>query len=121
MALKNRDILVIRHLALKTLIGVYPHEKKIKQTVCVDLELEYDSSAASASDDLKKAWDYSVLIKDLKTMVESLQCNLIESLAQHICDHILKHYPCQHVRLTLIKPHALGGGTEVGLIVARER
>ena len=121
MALKNGDILLVRHLTLKTLIGVYPYEKKIKQTVRVDLELEYDSSAAATSDDLKKAWDYSVLIEDLKIMVESLQCNLIESLAQHICDHILKHYLCKQVRLTLIKPHALAGDTEVGLVVERRK
>ncbi|MCD6045103.1 MAG: dihydroneopterin aldolase [Gammaproteobacteria bacterium] len=119
MAVVRRDILIIRKLALKTAIGIYPYEKKIKQTVLLDLELDYDSRQAGASDDLKDAWDYSALVEDLRVLLGTLQCNLIESLADKICSHILKTYSCNHVRLTLVKPHALAGSTEVGLTVER--
>lgn len=119
MAVTVSDVLVIRKLALKTAIGVYPYEKKIKQTVLLDLELDYDSRAAAVSDDLKDAWDYSALVEDLRALLDSLHCNLIESLAAKICSHILNAYPCKHVRLTLVKPHALAGSVEVGLTVER--
>lgn len=121
MVVKKNDTLLIRHLAIKTLIGVYPHEKTIKQTVILDLELDYDSHTAAQSGDLKDAWDYSVLIEDLQSWLGSLQCNLIESLADRICNHILSRYPCNRVRLTLIKPEAIAGSTEVGLVVERVR
>ena len=119
MAVKTSDTLIIRKLALKTAIGVYAYEKKIKQTVILDLELDYDIRPAAANDNLKNAWDYSALVEDLRILLDSLQCNLIESLADKICSHILKSYPCKHIRLTLIKPHALAGNTEVGLVVER--
>jgi dihydroneopterin aldolase len=119
MAVTTGDILIIRKLALKTAIGVYAYEKKIKQTVILDLELEYDSRPAAISDDLKDAWDYSALVEDLKTLLDTLHCNLIESLADKICSHILKSYPCKRIHLTLVKPHALAGSTEVGLVVER--
>lgn len=111
--------LIIRKLALKTAIGVYSYEKKIKQTVVLDLELDYDSRVAAVSDDLKDAWDYSALVEDLRSLLDSLHCNLIESLADKICQHILNTYPCNQVRLTLVKPHALAGSTEVGLTIER--
>ncbi len=121
MAVTTNDTLIIRKLALKTAIGVYAYEKKIKQTVILDLELEYDSRPAAANDDLKDAWDYSALVEDLRILLDTLQCNLIESLADKICSHILKSYPCKHIRLTLVKPHALAGSTEVGLVVERSK
>lgn len=117
----RNDVLIIRHLALKTTIGVYPYEKKIKQTVRLDLELDYDSHKAALSDALKDAWDYSALIEDLRSLLDSLHCQLIESLADKICSHILTKYPCKQVRLTLVKPHALLGSTEVGLVLERRR
>ncbi|MBY0377651.1 MAG: dihydroneopterin aldolase [Gammaproteobacteria bacterium] len=119
MAIKASDTLLIRQLALKTQIGVYSYEKKIKQTVILNLELEYDSHKAALSDDLKDAWDYSALVEDLRLLLNSLHCHLIESLADRICHHILNHYPCARVRLTLIKPHAIAGSAEVGLVVER--
>lgn len=119
MVVKTNDTLLIRQLALKTHIGVYSYEKKIKQTVILNLELDYDSHKAALSDDLKDAWDYSALVGDLTSLLESLHCNLIESLANRICSHILNHYPCERVHLTLIKPHAIAGSTEVGLVVER--
>jgi dihydroneopterin aldolase len=119
MAVTTSDTLIIRKLALKTAIGVYAYEKKIKQTVILDLELDYDSRPAAANDDLKDALDYSALVEDLRVLLDSLQCNLIEALADKICSHILNGYPCKRICLTLIKPHALAGSTEVGLVVER--
>lgn len=121
MALSMSDVLIIRQLALKTTIGVYAYEKKVKQTVILDLELDYDSRAAALSNDLKDAWDYSALVEDLRVLLDSLHCNLIEALADKICQHILSTYPCNHVRLTLIKPHALAGSAEIGLTVERPK
>ncbi len=119
MAVNSNDALIIRKLALKTAIGVYPYEKKVKQTVLLDLELDYDSRAACLSDDLKDAWDYSALVEDLRSWLDTLHCNLIEALADKICTHILSGYPCKRVRLTLVKPHALAGSVEVGLVLER--
>lgn len=121
MVVAEQAILSIRQLALKTLLGVYPYEKKIKQTVILDLELAYDNRVAAQSDDLSDALDYSALAEDLKTLLDSLQCHLIESLSDQICRHILSHYPCSRVRLTLTKPHALAGSAAVGLTVERSR
>lgn len=119
MVIEGNTILSIRQLALKTLLGTYSYEKKIKQTVVLDLELSYDSRAAAKSDDLKDTVDYSVLVEDLKTLLDSLHCHLIEFLADQICHHILSYYPFTQVRLTLIKPHALAGSAQVGVTIER--
>ena len=115
------DILFIRQLPLKTIIGVYPYERKIKQTVILDLELAYDSKVAAKSNDLKDAWNYASLVEELTTLLESLQCHLIEALEEEISTHVFSYYPCQWLRLTLIKQNAFAGSTQVGLTITRNR
>ena len=44
------DIVFIKELCIETVIGIYDWERKIKQFVCIDLELGTDISDASNSD-----------------------------------------------------------------------
>ena len=43
------DIVFIKELCIETVIGIYDWERKIKQFVCIDLELGTDISDASNS------------------------------------------------------------------------
>ena len=52
------DIIFIKELCIETVIGIYDWERKIKQMVCIDLELGTDISKASTSDDVKDTLDY---------------------------------------------------------------
>ena len=38
------DIVFIKELCVETIIGIYDWERKIKQVVCIDLELETEIS-----------------------------------------------------------------------------
>ena len=40
------DIVFIKELCIETVIGIYDWERKIKQFVCIDLELGTDISSA---------------------------------------------------------------------------
>ena len=44
------DIVFIKELCIETVIGIYDWERKIKQFVCIDLELGTDIINASNSD-----------------------------------------------------------------------
>ena len=46
------DIVFIKELCIETVIGIYDWERKIKQIICVDLELGTDISTASSSDNI---------------------------------------------------------------------
>ena len=46
------DIVFIKELCIETIIGIYDWERKIKQVVCVDLEIGTDISKASKTEDI---------------------------------------------------------------------
>ena len=52
------DIVFIKELCVETIIGIYDWERKIKQVVCIDLELETEIKSASSSDDIQDTVDY---------------------------------------------------------------
>ena len=56
------DIVFIKELCIETVIGIYDWERKIKQFVCIDLELGTDISNASNSDGIDDTVDYLSLI-----------------------------------------------------------
>ena len=45
------DIVYVRGLEVKTVIGVYEWEREIKQPVCIDLDMACDFGKAAATDD----------------------------------------------------------------------
>ena len=54
------DIVFIKELCVETIIGIYDWERKIKQVVCIDLELETEIKSASSSDDIQDTVDYKL-------------------------------------------------------------
>ena len=61
------DIVFIKELCIETVIGIYDWERKIKQFVCIDLELGTDISDASNSDVINDTVDYKAVSKELKS------------------------------------------------------
>ena len=61
------DKVFIKELCIETVIGVYDWERKIKQAVCIDLELGTQISAASDSDNIEDAIDYKEVAKTVSS------------------------------------------------------
>ena len=55
------DIVFIKELCIETVIGIYDWERKIKQFVCIDLELGTDITDASSSDVINDTVDYKAV------------------------------------------------------------
>ena len=51
--LMAKDIIFIEGLEIETIIGVYEHERDIKQKVVLDIEMTIPESDAANSDDLQ--------------------------------------------------------------------
>ena len=60
------DIVFIRNLKIdNTVIGIYDWERKIRQTVILDLEMSADIQRAAASERIEDALDYKAVAKRL--------------------------------------------------------
>ncbi len=113
------DIIFIRELRVETVIGIYDWERKIKQTISIDLELGTDIRPAAASDDIAQTLDYKAVAKRLIRFAEDSEFLLVETLAERIAAIVRNEFGVPWLRLSLSKPGAVRGSREVGVIIER--
>jgi dihydroneopterin aldolase len=113
------DKVFIKHLEIDTIIGIYEHERTAAQQVIFDIELSTDVSKAAGSEDINDALNYKTLTDELKDYVGGSSFLLIETMAEEVAKLIMTNYGVQWLQLTLHKPNALDGNTDVGVIIER--
>ena len=84
------DIVYIRELQIQTVIGIYDWERKIRQTVSLDLDMATDIRAAAATEDISKTLDYKAVSKRLISFVEEAEFLLIETMAERVAEIVLR-------------------------------
>ena len=55
------DIVYIRELEVKTIIGIYDWEREQKQVISINLEMGADIRAAAKTDSIENALDYKAI------------------------------------------------------------
>ena len=114
------DTIFLKELEVKTTVGIFEWEKRIKQTVLIDIEISTDLSAAAVSDDLKDTIDYKKIAKRIQSFVESHRFNLLEALAQKIADVLIDEFDIRQTTVTVNKPRAIRGSKAVGVRIHRK-
>mgnify|MGYP001077683523 FL=1 len=117
--LMAKDIIFIEGLEIETIIGVYEHERDIKQKVVLDIEMTIPESDAASSDDLRHTVDYDAVSKLVTSYVKDTQYQLIESLAEQVASLVLGAFATDSLKLKLSKPGAVKNAKSVGLIILR--
>lgn len=113
-----KDIVFIHNLAIETIIGVFNWEHNIKQSLIFDLDMQWDNSKPAENDDLELALDYSAVTDLIQVYCAARQFELIETLAEKICQMLFKHFPIEHIRLKITKPDAIENA-HVGILIER--
>ncbi|MGB5539148.1 MAG: dihydroneopterin aldolase [Gammaproteobacteria bacterium] len=113
------DTVFISDLRIETLIGIYGWERKVRQTVSLDLEMGADIRAAAATDAIEDTLNYKAVAKRLIAFVGASEFQLVETLAEKIAEIVLHEFDVPWVRLTVHKPGAVRGSRDVGVIIER--
>lgn len=113
------DIVFIRDLKIDTVIGIYDWEKRIRQTVSLNIDMGVDISQAARSDNIDDAVSYKTVAKKVTEFVSETRHELVESLAEQIVKLIQEEFSVPWVRLELHKPGAVRGARSVGVIIER--
>ena len=79
-----KDIIYIKDLRVKTIIGIFDWERKVKQEVSIDIEFPFDCKKAAAKDSIEDSIDYKTICKAVIKFVEESSFQLQESLAEGI-------------------------------------
>ena len=116
---ETMDIVFIKELQIETVIGIYDWERKIRQTISLDVEMATDIKRAANSDSIDDTLNYKAVAKRLIAFVSASEYELVEALAEKICDIIRSEFNVPWVRLTLHKPGAVSGSKSVGVMIER--
>lgn len=113
------DIIFIRDLRVDTIIGINDWERRIRQTLSIELEMGADIHQAAANDAIEDTLDYKAVAKRVTAFVEASQFYLVETLAQRIAELLINEFKLPWIRVSLSKPGAVRGSREVGVIIER--
>ena len=115
------DRIFLRGLEVECIIGFIDWERRVKQTVVIDLELPVDCRAASIRDEVEDTLDYKKVAKRVIAFVEASEFKLVETLAHRLAMLLLEEFGVAWVRLSVNKPGAIRGSRDVGMSIERTR
>jgi len=113
------DTIFLHELKVDTVIGIWDWERKIRQTVVIDLEMAADISKAAASDSVDDTLNYKLVAKRIQQFVGDAEFQLVETLAEKIAGIITDEFAVPWVRVRVNKPGAIRGARDVGVLIER--
>lgn len=113
------DKIFLEDMRVETVIGIWEWERKIRQTVAIDLEMAADIRKAAATDSVDDTLNYKSVAKRVQAFVGDSSFQLVETLAEKIAGIILDEFDVAWVRVRLNKPGAIRGAKGVGVLIER--
>ncbi|MCC5886135.1 MAG: dihydroneopterin aldolase [Gammaproteobacteria bacterium] len=113
------DRLEINNLAVPTRIGVHSWERRVRQTLLIDVELPVDIRPAAGGDDLTLALDYTAVAARVRAFGADSERLLIETFAEDLAADLLGAFGLAWVKLSVQKPGAIGDAAPVRLSIER--
>lgn len=115
------DIVYLRDLKIECVIGIFEWERRIKQTVVLDLDMATDVRRAAAADRIDGALDYKAVSKRVIEFVGASRFQLVETLAETVAAIVLEEFAVPWVRVRVNKRGAIRNAADVGVVIERGR
>jgi dihydroneopterin aldolase len=115
------DKIFLSSLAVECIVGIWDWERRVKQTVIIDVEMATDIRKAAASDHIDDTLDYKRVAKRLLSFVGESQFQLVETLTDRIAQLIVTEFGVSWVKVRLNKRGAIRGARDVGVEIERRR
>ena len=119
--LGKEDIVLIKDLLLRSIVGVNEDERHKAQDILLNIRLVTDLRPAGASDDINDAVNYRTVTKRVIELVESSRFYTVEKLATEIARLVLDGFAVEEITVAVEKPGALRFANSVGVILTRRR
>ena len=115
------DRIFLHGLTIECVIGFIDWERRVKQTVVVDLEMPVDCRSAALTDEVADTLDYKKVAKRVLAFVQASEFKLVETLAHRVALLVLAEFSLDWVRVALNKPGAIRNSRDVGVMIERTR
>lgn len=114
------DIIFLHDFKVKTLIGIYPWERMVRQTVRIDLEIALPASRACQTDRIEDALDYALIIERINDILANRHFSLLEALAEHIAQTVLTEFKSPWIKVSVAKLGIIRGVKRLGVCIERK-
>lgn len=113
------DKIFLSELKVDTVIGIWDWERKIRQTVVIDLEMSADIAKAAATDRVEDTLNYKSVAKRIQSFVADSSFQLVETLAERVAEIVRDEFEVKWVKVRVNKPGAIRGSRDVGILIER--
>ncbi|MCZ7598046.1 MAG: dihydroneopterin aldolase [Gammaproteobacteria bacterium] len=113
------DIIFLHGLRVQCVIGVWQWERRINQSVYIDIDMAWDTAKAARSDDLADTLSYKDVSKRIATVAREGEFNLVETLAERVAAVIIDEFAAPWCRVRVNKKGAVSSAADVGVIIER--
>ena len=113
------DKIFLSSLKVECIVGIWEWERRVKQTVIIDLEIAADIRKAAATDHIDSTIDYKKVAKRLLAFVGDSQFQLVETLTERIAHLVIAEFGVSWVKVRLNKQGAIRGARDVGIEIER--
>lgn len=113
------DIIYIHGLQCTCRVGVWDWEKRIDQTLVLDIDLATNIKPAAKSDDLQDTLDYKKISDRVIEYAQANTFDLIETLVERLAGTILEEFNVPWVRIKLDKGGVVKNVNHVGILIER--
>ena len=113
------DTIFLEQVSVQTKLGVPEWERMVPQTIILDIEISYDLSKSCQSDAIEDTIDYGQVVARIRETLTEHSFKLVEALAEHACQLILKEFKAESVKIKVAKPAVLPGLKALGVVIER--
>ncbi|MBD1147192.1 dihydroneopterin aldolase [Pelagibacterales bacterium SAG-MED28] len=118
---KYKRKVVIKNLILNIFIGIHDFEKKKKQKVRFNIEVETNPNTKPSNKDFSTIVDYETLVNKIKELVKKQHHELLEELAENIFRIIFQNKLVKKANVKLEKLHIIRESESVGVDITKNR
>jgi dihydroneopterin aldolase len=115
------DTIFLHELKVETIVGIWDWERKIRQTVSIDLEMGADIRRAAETDSIDDTLNYKAVSKRVQQFVADSEFQLVETMAEKIADLVLQEFEIPWIQVRVSKPGAIRGAKDVGVLIHRSK
>jgi len=116
----KRKILV-RDLILKISVGIHDFEKKKKQRVKFNLDINTDPSLVPDDNNLNSIINYEDVIKNIKKITNKKHYPLLETLAEKVFSKLFENTRVKKVKLRIEKLDVFKNTSSVGIEIEKSK
>jgi 7,8-dihydroneopterin aldolase/epimerase/oxygenase len=112
---------LIKDLVFNTSIGIHGFEKKQKQQIKFNIEIDISSSLKPSNTNLNTIVNYEDVISSVKILTQKKHYDLLEVLAEDIFLDLFKNKNIIKIKLKIEKPEIIKNTASVGIEIIKKR